>query len=123
MKRKKGMRREKINATSTSPDPDILNEIVRRIVAAVQPVRIVLFGSASRGQMGPDSDLDFLIVMPDGVHRRQTAHKIYRSLSGVGVAKDIVVITESDIRNYGGNSSLVIYPALREGKELYRATG
>ncbi|MEW6382056.1 MAG: nucleotidyltransferase domain-containing protein [bacterium] len=117
------MRREKINAPSASPDPDILNEIVRRIVAAVHPVKVVLFGSASRGQMGPDSDLDFLVVMPDGVHRRQTAHTIYRSLSGVGVAKDIVVVTESDIRNYGNNASLVIYPALREGKELYRATG
>ncbi|MEW5803850.1 MAG: nucleotidyltransferase domain-containing protein [bacterium] len=104
--------------TGGKPDADILNEIVKRIVEAVRPVRVVLFGSASRGQMGPDSDLDLMIVMPDGIHRRQTARTIYRSLAGIGVAKDIVVVTESDIRNHQDNPSLVIYPALREGREL-----
>jgi len=102
-------------------DADILNEIVKRIVEEVRPVRVVLFGSAAIGRMGPDSDLDLLVVMPDGAHRRQTAQKIYRSLSGIGIAKDIVVVTESDISNYGENPSLVIYPALKEGRELYHA--
>jgi len=44
-----------------------------------------------------------------------------KSLSGLGVPKDIVVVTESDIKAYSNDPSLVIYPALREGKELYRA--
>ena len=39
------------------------------------------------------------------------------------IAKDIVVVTESDVQNHGGNPSLVLYPALREGKEIYRAGG
>lgn len=105
------------------PTADLLNEVIRRIITAVHPLRVVLFGSAGRGQMGPDSDLDLLVVMPDGTHRRQTARRIYRSLAGIGVAKDIVVITESDIRDHGNNPSLVIYPALREGRELYHAAG
>lgn len=71
--------------------------------------------------MGPNSDLVLLVIMPDGVHRRRTAQEVYRRLSGLGVSKDIVVVTESDIRNYGGNPSLVLCPALREGKELYHA--
>jgi predicted nucleotidyltransferase len=103
------------------PEPDILNELVQRIVDAVRPVRVVLFGSAARRQMGPSSDLDLLVVMPDGVHRRRTAHEIYRRLSGMGVAKDIVVVTESDVREHRDNPALVIYTALREGKELYHA--
>ncbi len=41
--------------------------LVRHIVEAVRPRRIVLFGSAARGQMGPESDLDLLVVMPDGI--------------------------------------------------------
>ena len=73
--------------------------------------------------MSVDSDLDLLVVMPDGTHRRRTAQTVYRSLRGLGFAKDIVVVTESDIRNYGENPSLVIYPALRQGKELYHAAG
>lgn len=91
------------------------------VVDAVQPKRIILFGSAARGQMGPNSDLDLLVVMPDGVHRRQTAQTIYRKLTGMGIAKDIVVVTESDVVQYADNPSLVLYPAIREGREIYHA--
>jgi len=100
----------------------VLNELVQRIVEAVQPNRIILFGSAAKGQMGPNSDLDVLVVMPDGVHRRQTTRKIYRALFGLGWAKDVVVVTEEDVRRFEDEPSLVIYPALKEGRELYRAT-
>jgi predicted nucleotidyltransferase len=100
-----------------------LNQIIQRIVAVAQPEKIILFGSAARGEMGPHSDVDLLVVMPDGVHRRQTAQAIYRSLMGLGIAKDVVVVTESDVRHYGDNPSLVLYPALQEGTEVYRAAG
>lgn len=99
-----------------------LKELVRCIVDAVRPRRIILFGSAARNQMKPHSDADILVVMPDGAHRRRTAQTIYRQLPALGVAKDIIVVTESDIREYGNEPSLVLYPALREGKELYVAT-
>ncbi len=100
---------------------DVLDQLVSRIVEIVQPRRIILFGSAAKGQMGPESDLDILVIMPDGIHRRQTAQKLYRHLPAIGIGKDIIVVTESDVRNYGGNPSLVLYPALREGKEVYVA--
>jgi uncharacterized protein len=103
-------------------DQRLLDELVRRIVRTVQPRRIVLFGSAARGQMGPHSDIDLLVVMPDGAHRRQTAQRLYLALSGVGIAKDIVVVTESDVRELADEPSLVISPALQEGKELYRVS-
>jgi predicted nucleotidyltransferase len=64
-----------------------LDELVHRIVRAVHPRRIIVFGSAARGGMGPNSDLDVLVVMPDGIHRRRTAQSIYRSLTGLGTAK------------------------------------
>jgi predicted nucleotidyltransferase len=105
------------------PDPDLLDEVVKRTVAAVHPVRIILFGSAAREAMGPDSDLDLLVVVRDGVHRRRTAQTIYKSLGGIGFAKDVVVVTESDVREYGENPSVVISPALTEGKEIYHAAG
>jgi len=44
------------------PDPAIFADIVKRIVAAAQPEKIVLFGSAARGTMGPDSDYDLLVI-------------------------------------------------------------
>jgi predicted nucleotidyltransferase len=104
-------------------DPEFLGQVVKRIVEAVHPLRVILFGSAARGDGGLHSDLDFLIVMPDGIHRRQTARCIFRRLSGMGFAKDVVVVTEEDVRRFKDNPSLIVMPALQEGKELYRAAG
>ena len=105
------------------PDPKMIDELVRRIVEVVHPLRIILFGSAARGEMGPNSDIDVLVVMPDGVHRRRTVQEIYRHLWGFGFAKDILVVTESDIQEYGSNPYMLIKNALEEGKELYHAAG
>lgn len=97
----------------------VVNETVRRIVESVHPIKVILFGSALHGRMGPDSDLDFLIIIPSGGHRRRTAQTIYRHLIGVGFAADIVVVTEDDVEKFGEAPDMVIQPALKEGKVLY----
>ena len=104
-----------------SIEKQVLDRLVSKIVEAVHPRRVLLFGSAARGQMGPHSDVDLLVVMPDGAHRRRTAQRLYRVLAGLGVAKDIVVVTESDVRQFADEPSMVVHPALKEGRELYRA--
>ena len=105
------------------PDSKLIDELVRRVVETVHPLRIILFGSAARDEMGPNSDLDVLVIMPDGIHRRKTAQEIYRHMWGFGFATDIVVVTESDVRKYGSNPYMVIKSALEEGRELYLAAG
>ncbi len=62
-----------------------LKEVIDRAVEAATPLKIILFGSAARDNMSKNSDLDLLVVVPDGSHRREIAHKIYRSLFGAGV--------------------------------------
>ena len=100
---------------------ELLDEVVRRIIGAANPRRIVLFGSAARGAMRPDSDLDLLVVMPDGTHRRHAANAIFQALRGIGLPKDVIVVTEGDAREYRHNPSLVLKPAFDEGIELYVA--
>lgn len=114
---------DRTSSMRRKPDQHLLDEIVARTVATAHPIRIVLFGSAAREAMGPNSDLDLLVVVRDGVHRRRTAQAIYKSLRGIGFAKDIVVATESDVRRFEDNPSLVIHPALTQGKEIYHAAG
>lgn len=97
---------------------EIVQEIVRRVVETVKPEKIILFGSAARGDMGPDSDLDILVVKA-GVHRRNTARIIRRNLFGIGVPLDIIVVTPEDIEQYGDCPALIIEPALREGRVVY----
>ena len=111
-----------MNATheSRTLDQAVLDEIVRRIVAVAQPEKIILFGSAARGEMSRHSDLDLLVVK-DGVHRRDMTEKIYRNLRGVEAAVDVIVVTPDDVERYRNSHALVIKPALREGKVIYAA--
>lgn len=93
---------------------------MHRIVGAVQPQRIILFGSAARGEMGAHSDLDLLVVTATA-DRSATARAIRRALAGLGVAKDVIVVTPEDVERHKNNRGLVLYPALREGRSLYAA--
>ncbi len=103
------------------PNDKILKRLAEAIVAIARPKKIILFGSAARGEMGPDSDLDVLVVMPDGAHRNRTCDKIYMKLRGIGFAKDIIVVTEGDVKLYADNPYTIIHSALKEGRELYHA--
>jgi predicted nucleotidyltransferase len=100
---------------------EVLDEIVRRIVKVAEPERIILFGSAARGTMGPNSDIDILIIKRGQFHRGHLTEAIYMNLIGVGQAVDVIVVTPEDVERYQNSHPLVIAPALREGKEIYAA--
>ena len=102
------------------PDPTILANIVKQVVRAAQPEKIVLFGSAARGTMGPDSDLDLLVIKGGKFNRHRVTTAIYRHLSGA-IAVDAVVVTPEEVERYRDTHCLVICPALREGKVVYEA--
>ena len=97
-----------------------IDEVVRRIVAAAQPEKIILFGSAARGEMGPHSDLDILVVK-SGADHWGLSGRIRRALRGVNAAVDLVVATPEDIERYKDSHPLVYKPALREGRVVYDA--
>ena len=113
---------EEVDPTQASVTQDLLAETVRRIVRCAAPTKILLFGSAARGEMGPDSDLDLLVVVSDGTHRRETARRLYQALWDLGIPKDVVVVTESDVAEFANEPSLLIRPALKEGREIYRVS-
>ncbi|MFH1906882.1 MAG: nucleotidyltransferase domain-containing protein [Chloroflexota bacterium] len=97
---------------------EVLKEIIRRVVEVAQPEKIILFGSAARGEARPDSDIDLLVVK-SGAHRRRLAQSIYMNLFGVGRAVDVVVVRPEDLERYKDSFALVIEPALREGRVVY----
>ena len=98
-----------------------LADMTRRIVETARPQRVVLFGSAARGQLTPDSDLDVLVIMRGPAHRRQVARAIYRNLHGVEMPVDVIVVTEEDVQNSASGGFSIIRPALEEGQVLYHA--
>jgi predicted nucleotidyltransferase len=98
---------------------DKLDLVIRRVVEVAKPEKIILFGSAARGAMGPNSDVDLLVIKRGEFHRGRLTEEIYMNLFGVGAAVDVVVVTPEDLERYRDSFALVIYPAMREGKVVY----
>ena len=100
---------------------EVLEDIINRIVETVRPEKIILFGSAARGEMGPNSDVDLLIIRKGG-HSRKLVGQIYRKLHGVGAAVDAVMVSPGDVERYKDSHALIIKPALAEGRVVYDAS-
>ena len=101
------------------PDETMLTEITRRIVAVSDPEQIILFGSQARGDAGPDSDLDLLVIKDEVVSPRAEAARIYRALAGLSTPVDVVVARSDYVRRHRDIIGTVVRPALREGRVLY----
>ena len=97
----------------------IIQDTLGRILSVVSPKQVFLFGSAARGNLHDNSDIDLLVVVPNGTHRRKTAQSIYRNLVGLSFAADIVVVTEEDVDKYRDAEGWVIREALAEGILVY----
>ncbi len=108
---------------TTLAKQELIDEITRRLVAFYRPVSIYLFGSEARGHSGPDSDLDFCVVVPD-----DASPELFRAgaarpaLAGIHAAADVVLwrLTDFEQRATWVKASL---PAtvLREGRVLFES--
>jgi predicted nucleotidyltransferase len=87
-------RRHKAEGLPSAQDSRKLQELLRRLIDAYRPLRIYLFGSAARGDSGPDSDYDLMVVVPDDApEERKRSRLAYEVLWGTGIAADVLVWT------------------------------
>lgn len=100
---------------------EVLDEIIRRVVEVAQPEKIVLFGSAARGEMARHSDVDLLVVKSGKFDQSRLLGDIYMNLHGVRSAVDVILVTPEQVERYHNTHCLVIAPALQEGKEIYHS--
>ena len=107
------------NSGRTADIDTIVATMVERIADQFGPERILLFGSRARGDARDWSDVDLLVVMPEGTDRREAAIEMGVAVGDLPVAKDIVVTTPAHIAQRGNVIGTVLRPALREGKVLY----
>ena len=98
---------------------DFLPTIVDRLVQGFSPRRIILFGSFARGDAGPDSDLDLLVVLDQVENKRNSTAAMLDTLADLPISKDVVVTTPDEIARRGHLVGTILRPALREGAVLY----
>ena len=98
----------------------VIDGIVERVVEVAQPQKIILFGSAARGDMRAHSDIDLLIIKDDA-DKWDCESRIRSELAGIGKPVDVIVASTATIERYKHSHALVYKPALREGKILYES--
>jgi predicted nucleotidyltransferase len=97
----------------------IIDRMVRRIAEMFHPEKIILFGSMATQSQTSDSDVDLLVVMREVDDRRKLRVEMHRAVTGLGLPKDIIILTAEEFERKRKIPGTIAYPADREGKVLY----
>lgn len=98
---------------------DHLPDVISRLVADFDPVRIILFGSWARGDARPDSDVDLLVVLPRVEHKRRALVALLDALEDLPVEVAPIPTDPDELARRGDLAGDVLRPALREGRVIY----
>lgn len=98
-----------------------LKSVVKRLVDGFQPHRIILFGSQTRQTADKRSDVDILVICPLNGSRRELMVAMDRALKGLGIARDIIVLTPKEFETDRQIPGTVARPAALEGRVLYES--
>jgi predicted nucleotidyltransferase len=106
--------------TKRALEQNILS-LVSQVVALAQPQRIILFGSAARGEWRKDNDLDLLVVVPEKAPRKAILDRLNTQLDRRNFPCDVLLTTPSRLARFSRQPGLIYYEILREGREVYAA--
>ena len=97
----------------------LLEKVVHRIVDAVRPEKIILFGSRARGDERSGSDIDILVIANSTEPRYRRSAPLYGVLSDVLVSMDILVYSPEEVKEWSEVPQAFVTTAIREGQVLY----
>src|SRR5262249_59415921 len=90
------------------------------VVAYFRPLRIILFGSRARGDAGPDSDVDLLVILDDDASPdRLTLAAGYESRRSYHRATDVIPCPDSVFRRKSRIAGTLAHTAAPEGPGLF----
>ncbi len=100
-------------------DEELIQKIKDRIVSAVHPDKIILFGSYAYGTPTRDSDVDLLVIMPSDEPMHSRVTKIRKIVRDIHIPKDIIVYTPQEVEKWKDASAAFITTIMRKGKVIY----
>jgi predicted nucleotidyltransferase len=103
-------------------DEQILQQVVKRVVAAARPSRVILFGSHGRGDADEGSDLDLMVIEQKVDNRYQEMIRLRQAVGQIGIGVDVLVYTEREYERRSQVPGTVLYWARKEGRSLYEAS-
>lgn len=102
-------------------DEQTLQKVVRRIVVAAQPSRVILFGSYGRGDADAGSDLDIMVIEPEVADKYAEMIRLHEAVGNIGLGVDVLVYSEAEYRRRSQVPGTVLYWACKEGRTVYEA--
>ena len=103
----------------TKVDKTLIDDVKNRIVAAVDPEKIILFGSYAYGKPSKNSDLDILVIMKSNLPRYKRSIPIYKALAGMLIPKDIIVYTPREVEEWDNVPQAFVTTAMTRGEKIY----
>lgn len=84
--------------------------------AAPAGSQVILFGSYARGDAGPDSDVDFMVVEPFLESQRSEMVRLRQVLRPLQIPVDVLVVSREGFEAWKDKINNVVYEAAREGR-------
>ena len=100
-------------------DERLIDAIINRILSIANPKKIVLFGSATTGEMTFDSDLDLLVIEDGFINQREKNLRLRKALRGIGIPVDIFTMSSERFNETKDVIGGLAYPANKYGKVIY----
>jgi len=98
-----------------------IEQVLDQIVSLANPSRVILFGSAAKGDITPDSDLDFLVVIPNSRNREDVVDCLNKGVRQKAMPCDFLVVTAAVLSRTKANAGLIYGEILKTGREIYAA--
>ena len=102
-------------------DEQVLQQVVKRIVAASKPSRVIVFGSYGRDNADEDSDLDIMVIKPEVTDKGAEMARLHEVVGDVGTGVDVLVYSDDEFEKRSRVPGTVLYWARKKGRPLYEA--
>jgi predicted nucleotidyltransferase len=103
-------------------DEQVLQQVVKRIVAASKPSRVIVFGSYGRDSADEDSDLDIMVIKPEVANKGAEMARLHEVVGDVGTGVDVLVYSDEEFERRSRVPGTVLYWARKEGRPVYEAS-
>ena len=113
-----------MNMKNTRPEISerLIEKIIRRILEVADPIRIIVFGSASAGKMTADSDVDLLVIEDSFTNQREENLRLRKALKDLDVPVDIFTMTSERFNETKNVIGGLAYPANKYGRVIYETS-
>ena len=96
-----------------------VRQVVEQVVRLAKPTRVILFGSAAKGHAGSDSDLDFLVIVPDERDVREVTDRLNVGVRSRPMPCDFIVVTAGTLMKHHRTPGMIYGEVLEQGREVY----